>query len=48
MNAQVVGVLGGPAGTATGPGRGAGDACRFVGPRCASGFDVRSRRGPCD
>ncbi|MGC5532852.1 hypothetical protein [Streptomyces sp. SR-10] len=46
MNAQVAGVLGGPAGTATGPGRGAGGACRCVGPRCAFGFDVCSRRGP--
>ncbi|WP_158073330.1 hypothetical protein [Streptomyces sp. CB02115] len=46
MNAQVVGVPGGPAGTATGLGRGAGDACRPVGPRCAFGFGVRSRRGP--
>ncbi|MFE3390533.1 hypothetical protein [Streptomyces anulatus] len=46
MNAQVVGVLGAPAGTVTGPGRGAGDACRLVGPRCVFGLDVCSRRGP--
>ncbi|MFE4530774.1 hypothetical protein ACFRMO_08630 [Streptomyces anulatus] len=47
MNAQVVGVPGGPAATATGPGRGAGVACRFVAPRCASGVGVPSHRGPC-